>query len=342
MADGDPYPIKAFFVLGNNALLSYPNQHQIHRGMLNQELIVAHEIFMTPTAMLADYVLPGDVFSERNHIADSWAWASRLALSDAGCGRTRSRRARPSSFWTDLARTAWTWASTSRGSPSRSCIDHRLRRPRERTLEGVPAPRSRHGHAGAPVPEVPEDRLRDALGQGRALVIDPRRTWASTPCPTTVRRRQPTAEYPYLVFSGVREDPFFQTGQRNIGVLRRRSAGPEVLRASRRTPPATGSRRESGRGSRPSTGTSTPGSRIAGRHAAAATCASPTAGGTPRPAATGRPRRRLRLVRRRAHHRHRRSARPRAGHPALPRLPRPDRRVRPAGRHVRDDARRVR
>ena len=46
MADGDPYPVKAFFVLGNNALLSYPNQHQILRGLKNQDLIVAHEIFI--------------------------------------------------------------------------------------------------------------------------------------------------------------------------------------------------------------------------------------------------------------------------------------------------------
>ena len=53
---------KAFFCLGNNALLSYANQHQIYQALQNQELIVSHEIFMTPTAMLADYVLPGDVF----------------------------------------------------------------------------------------------------------------------------------------------------------------------------------------------------------------------------------------------------------------------------------------
>ena len=72
MATEQPYPVKAFFTLGNNSLMSYPNQHQILKGLMNQELIVAHEIFMTPTAMLADYILPGDVFSERNHIADSW------------------------------------------------------------------------------------------------------------------------------------------------------------------------------------------------------------------------------------------------------------------------------
>ena len=32
MADADPYPVKAFFVLGNNALMSYPNQQLVHRA----------------------------------------------------------------------------------------------------------------------------------------------------------------------------------------------------------------------------------------------------------------------------------------------------------------------
>ncbi|MBL6814387.1 MAG: molybdopterin-dependent oxidoreductase, partial [Pseudomonadales bacterium] len=102
MASEDPYPVKAFFCLGNNALLSYANQHQIHKAMLNQELIVSHEIFMTPTAMLADYVLPGDVFTERNHVADSWSWSTRLALSQ----KVVEPPAEASStfqFWTDLA-----------------------------------------------------------------------------------------------------------------------------------------------------------------------------------------------------------------------------------------------
>ena len=36
-------------------------------------------------------------------------------------------------------------------------------------------------------------------------------------------------EFPYLVFNGVREDPFFQTGQRNIKQLRDRCPVPRIF-----------------------------------------------------------------------------------------------------------------
>ena len=36
-------------------------------------------------------------------------------------------------------------------------------------------------------------------------------------------------EFPYLVFNGVREDPFFQTGQRNIKELRDRCPVPRIF-----------------------------------------------------------------------------------------------------------------
>lgn len=39
----------------------------------------------------------------------------------------------------------------------------------------------------------------------------------------------PTKDYPYRVFTGVREDPFFQTGQRNIPSLRRKSPVPQLF-----------------------------------------------------------------------------------------------------------------
>ena len=36
-------------------------------------------------------------------------------------------------------------------------------------------------------------------------------------------------DYPYRVFTGVREDSFFQTGQRNIKVLRDRAPSPKLF-----------------------------------------------------------------------------------------------------------------
>ena len=224
MADGDPYPVKAFFALGNNALLSYPNQHQIHRAMLNQDLIVAHEVFMTPTAMLADYVLPGDVFSERNHVADSWAWSNRLTLSEA-VAEPPEQASSTFRFWTDLARRMgfaehFPWDSLE------EVLDHRLEPSgrtfaefRESTVMDFPVPKFRkYRKTGFATPSGKVELASSILED---LGFDPLPYHRPAPAPT--------AEYPYLVFSGVREDPFFQTGQRNIGVLRRRSPTPRFF-----------------------------------------------------------------------------------------------------------------
>ena len=224
MAEGDPYPVKAFFALGNNALLSYPNQHQIHEGMLNQDLIVAHEIFMTPTAMLADYVMPGDVFSERNHVADSWSWSNRLSLSEA-VATPPEEASSTFRFWTDLAHRMG-FAEHFPWETLEDVIDYRLE-PSGKTFETfrattvmdfpVPAFRKYRKTGFA----TPSGKVELASSILEDLGFDP--VPYHRPAPST------SAEYPYLVFSGVREDPFFQTGQRNVGVLRRRCPTPRFF-----------------------------------------------------------------------------------------------------------------
>ena len=66
MAGQGPYPVKAFFFLGNNPMMSFANMPLIIDAMMNQELIVAHGQFMTPSAQLADYILPADSWLERS------------------------------------------------------------------------------------------------------------------------------------------------------------------------------------------------------------------------------------------------------------------------------------
>ena len=80
MVTGDPYPVKAFFVNGNNALMSYANQTKIYEGLMNLELIVVNDLWMTPTAQLADYVLPANNWLERDSLHDFWGWSSAAMI----------------------------------------------------------------------------------------------------------------------------------------------------------------------------------------------------------------------------------------------------------------------
>ncbi|MEQ9587952.1 MAG: molybdopterin-dependent oxidoreductase [Parvibaculaceae bacterium] len=224
MATEDPYPVKAFFVLGNNALMSYPNQHQILKAMMNQELIVAHEIFMTPTAMLADYVMPGDVFSERNHVADSWSWTTRLSLSQKSVepGEDISSTYQ---FWKDLAKrfdfgNRFPWESIE------DVIDHRLSRS-GRTFADF----EKTGFMEMQTPEFRKYRKTGfATPSGKVeLSSSILKDLGFDPVPYYREGPALTEEFPYAVFSGVREDPFFQTGQRNIPELRRRCPLPSIF-----------------------------------------------------------------------------------------------------------------
>ena len=54
----DPYPIKASFFILTNPLVSYPNSEETYRALMKLDFVVISELFMTPTAALADIVLP--------------------------------------------------------------------------------------------------------------------------------------------------------------------------------------------------------------------------------------------------------------------------------------------
>ncbi len=55
---GRPYRIRAGIFLLTNPLISYPDSRKTHEAFMSIEFSVVSEIFMTPTAALADIVLP--------------------------------------------------------------------------------------------------------------------------------------------------------------------------------------------------------------------------------------------------------------------------------------------
>ena len=67
--EGNPYPVKGMIVLAGNPLLSLASTESVHSALKRLELLVVMDYYMTPTAELADYVLPAASTLERSDIA---------------------------------------------------------------------------------------------------------------------------------------------------------------------------------------------------------------------------------------------------------------------------------
>jgi len=66
MLTGEPYPIKALYCAGANPSLNMQNTKRVWEGLRGLDLLVVADLFMTPTAELADYVLPAASWLERD------------------------------------------------------------------------------------------------------------------------------------------------------------------------------------------------------------------------------------------------------------------------------------
>jgi thiosulfate reductase / polysulfide reductase chain A len=69
MREGVPYRVKAFLVFGNNTLTTFGNARQAYEALLELDLLVVADLFMTPTAELADIVLPAASWPELTTLA---------------------------------------------------------------------------------------------------------------------------------------------------------------------------------------------------------------------------------------------------------------------------------
>jgi anaerobic selenocysteine-containing dehydrogenase len=101
----DPYAIKALFTQGTNALVAFANSRRVHQALKseNLDLHVVMDHFMTPTAQLADYVLPATDALERPNILGSAMWGFGNVYSATGPAVARRYERRDDyELWRDL------------------------------------------------------------------------------------------------------------------------------------------------------------------------------------------------------------------------------------------------
>jgi anaerobic selenocysteine-containing dehydrogenase len=85
---GNPYPVKAMMVMAANPALICANSNVVQEALTKLDFLAVADIFMSPTAELADIVLPACTFLEQARIATydthadhGWNSTSRLGLS---------------------------------------------------------------------------------------------------------------------------------------------------------------------------------------------------------------------------------------------------------------------
>jgi len=68
MHTGKPYPVKALINHGTNLLTQFPEPRTVYKALKQLDLSIHFNYMMTPTAALADYVLPAAHWLERDEI----------------------------------------------------------------------------------------------------------------------------------------------------------------------------------------------------------------------------------------------------------------------------------
>ncbi|WP_420428193.1 molybdopterin-containing oxidoreductase family protein [Algiphilus sp.] len=223
MAGEGPYAVKAFFVIGNNPVMSYSNMNRIIKGMMNQDLIVVQDHFMTPSAQLADYVLPGDTWHERPWLSDLFEWISFVRPSE----QSMEPMGEAKSTWE-----FWKLLANALGKPELvpwkdiyEFYDYRLKGLGKSFKEFCattdvhfePVKYKKYEQTGFATPSGKVE-LKSSILEN--LGFDPLPYFREDPAMPE--------DYPLMMFTGVREDPYFQTSGRHIPEMRARVPEPRA------------------------------------------------------------------------------------------------------------------
>jgi len=98
---GKPYPINALITLATNPINSYGNSRFVIEALRKVLFSVTQEYWMTPSAMLADYVLPAAGALERPIITSTYGCSDTMIASQRAIPPMFERRTNYE-FWRDL------------------------------------------------------------------------------------------------------------------------------------------------------------------------------------------------------------------------------------------------
>jgi anaerobic selenocysteine-containing dehydrogenase len=225
--EGEPYRVRAALIHGSNPLLTWPDANRTYAALSALDFLAVTDLFMTPTAELADIVLPAASWVEQDDVASFWTRggyvaARRKAVQVGECRSDHEilnelgvRLGHADAFF-DRLEDAWnlilqpsglTWdAFAEKGILQASMAYQKYR------AKGFSTPSRKY--------EFAPSRLEAA---GR----DPLPSYQEPP-ESPVRAGGVAKDFPLVLTTGVRPQTFFHSEYRQVPVLRARMPEPFV------------------------------------------------------------------------------------------------------------------
>jgi anaerobic selenocysteine-containing dehydrogenase len=226
MRTGDPYPIRAFLVWGNNSLVTYANACEIRESLLNLDLLVVTDLYMTPTAELADYVLPAASWPEIDQVIAVPFVAENVVLANQKTVRIGECRS-DEEIMIDLSRRMKLDANTeslhdvldAQLAPLDLSFEDLVRRGPVR----VPIQYEKYKRSGGFF--TPSRKVELRSSRMEALGYDPLPYYEEPP-ESPLSAPEVAAEYPLILTTGGRIPFYFNSEFRQLPTLRRAHPDP--------------------------------------------------------------------------------------------------------------------
>ena len=231
--------IKALFVHANNTLLSFADAKHTYECLKEIDFMVYMDIFMNPTAELADIVLPAALWPEVNCIFAMPEFGDQVVLSQqkvVQVGECKSDE----EFFIELCKVAgWDYGYDNHRDILNAQIDEMVRRRPELakyTLEvlqekGFIAPERTYYNYKKNGFRTPSRKYEFYSKQLEAQGVDPVPNWTEPPI-TPVSQPELSKDYPLILTTGGRQQPYFISNNRQIRSLREKEPFPLVRMSS--------------------------------------------------------------------------------------------------------------
>ncbi len=227
MRTGDPYWIRALLIFGNNPLTTVANTKEVYESLRKLELLVVTDLFMTPTAAMADYVLPAALWPEVEQVIGYPLVAENMVMAQPKLTQVGKCR-----------QDEWIINELSKrlnlpcfAESMEEIIDYQLeplsmtgRELKEKGFVFPPHQYRKYEKKGFRTPSRKVELYCKSLER---MGYGPLPTYKEPP-EGPISAPELTEEFPYILITGARRLEFFLSEHRQIPSLRKRRPDPQV------------------------------------------------------------------------------------------------------------------